>query len=272
MKKHFLKGLLVLLPCGLFGADLSPWYPRMAEIQTEFDYSYQTFKRVASDHHNYKYNGNSHFFTLSAGTSIFDWAGELELQLADTTSDDLHFDNVGLTGRVLFLSDTVGDPITLVAGATCSIVSKEALHDVSSFHHGRFEAVGHVAIGKEIVCHNTWSSHWWGVGFVGLADTGSPWLGANFSWENNWWDVDRLTFFVSGLYGFGGQNMRNPHHFEGYGPIHHRSVDVGFDYRHAWSCGQSLTLGYAYRAYAKNFPKNASTVTLTFIYPLGTSI
>ena len=65
-----------------------------------------------------------------------------------------------------------------------------------------------------------------------------------------------------------GGNALNLHHrFEGYGPIAHRSIDIGFRATKYTECAGNWIFEYTQRVYALNFPDYANLLRVSFIYP-----
>lgn len=264
-----LPSLLAITP--IQAADLRPWYPRFAEIQPQATYLYQNYQTVQSPDGDFHYSSNDSFLTLSAGIPYYQWYGEFDVVLANTRHRTFGLDNLNLTARYQIWDDVAGvDQYSLVGGLTVFTAVKRAVRDISSFHHGQIEAEAHLAIGKETSdnCERFWNSRWWGIVAVGIADIGSPWLRLNYQWEKNFFDIYQWGVFANTLWGFGGDNLSH-HHFRGYGPIGHRSVDVGLFATYNFEWGGILTASYAFRAYARNFPANTNLLSISFLYPFG---
>ena len=166
------------------------------------------------------------------------------------------------------MDDDIGDPFSLTMGLSLNRAWREAVNDISSFHHGRNEAFLHMAIGKQDIQGSTWLSRWWGVVGIGTADRWTPWIVANAAYEWNQYDPHRLRLYVNSLWGCGTRKL-DVCDFGGYGPLDHRSIDIGLYYSYELDYYGMLSIDYAHRVYARNFPDNANIVTLSYIYPFG---
>ena len=144
------------------------------------------------------------------------------------------------------------------------------MHDISSFHHGHIEGEVHLSFGKKYgyPCSKDYLFRWWNVVGIGIADEGSPWIREDAACEYNYDDVHQFRGFVNTLWGTGKDNL-HPHHFKGYGNIKHKSVDVGIRYGYTIGCWGTLSIQYARRVYAYNFPKNANLALFEYYFPFG---
>lgn len=260
----------LLLPGLLLATDLTPWLTKDLEFQSQLSGLFQFYPKIAAKHGSIHRSGNDQFYTFSLALSAFDWSGEIESTLAHTRRQDYLCDNVRLTGRYRWLDDIPGDaPFSLVTGLTLTQAFKHSLRDISSFHHGQFEAEAHIAIGKECSCERFWSSRWWGVFALGHGNHGDPWLRTESAWEKNWWDTHQLRVFANSLWGLGNKRISTVNHFRGYGPIAHQSIDIGLRYTYLFEFSGIISFEYAYRPYASNFPENTSLLFARFLYPFG---
>lgn len=260
-------GLLLFVPQLLVGTELMPWFSRDFEIQTRATYLYQHYDRInKSSHHSFSYHAHDHFLGLSAGISACDLSAEVELQAANTRRER-GLECLRLTGRYLLSNDILDDCISSAVGFTLTEVSHCALRDPSVFHHGRIEGEFHLSFGKELSCLNFWSSRFWGVVGIGIADRGWPWLRADAVFEKNWCDQHQISLFVHTLWGLGHHDISRC--FHGYGNIQHRSVDLGFKYTYLLECGMTASFAYSHRVYAVNFPAQANIFAVSILYPFG---
>lgn len=268
MKKLF---LTLFLPLSLFAIDLEPWYTPSFEFQSELTWFYQSYDKVEVWDSSIPYKSNDNFAKARLGMSILDtYDIQVEVVGGETRAHSFNFDHVSLTLRYLLMDDVEGDLFSLVVGATGIHANKQAVDDVSSFHHGQSEGELHVSIGKEIPRWDTWSSHWWLVGAVGCADQGSPWVRGNAYAEYQLPTRNLfIRFFGESLWGLGGKNITNITHFKGYGDIKHQSVDAGFRVTYRTDYCGSFYLQYARRFLARNYPKNTNLLTISYVYPFG---
>lgn len=250
-------------------AVLAPWYPRMFEIQPEIEWSSQHSNGAACGHKNRAKSLNANFFQASAAAAVFDYAAEIDLRLAESTYRNFGYDSLTISGRYLLADDVSGaSPFSAIATLSVSSAARTAVRDLTSFHHGKLEGILHLSVGKESACGQFWTSRYWGTVGLGMADVGSPWLHARLCAEINHMDRHSGLIFVDGLVGFGQKDL-SLHHFKGYGPIAHRSLDVGLNYKYAFEMGLNVDIGYSYRLVARNFPKHTNNFYLALGYPFG---
>lgn len=270
MIKKFILTSFCATPIFCFGTVLQPWYPeRGVELQGRAEYLFQGFNTVRSTDHNFSYRARDSFLDLSVLGSVEGYGAELELILSDTKAHTFYPDSLKMTGRVQLTNDSAGDDLSVIVGATAILPTSHALKDISSFHHGHFEGELHVSLGKEIVCYNWWTSRYWSLCSLGCAtDEGSPWLRINFNYESNWERQYFFHLFVNSLFGFGRKPIHKDH-FHGYGSVAHRSIDLGGRLSYLFENDFTISLGYAFRVYAQNFPEYANLVTLSVVYPFS---
>lgn len=266
--KKWLIGLLLFLPFYGQTVDLKPWYPRSLQLQGIVDYRYQSYNRLDAPGKNRHFSSDDHFVDASLMAVYDPYSIQLEIEFADTRKRNFDWDHIGVTGRYQFLDDNVGDPISLTAGVTLSRAWREALNDISSFHHGQNEAFFHMAIGKQSIHGSTWSDRWWGIIGLGIADRWTPWIVANAAYEWNQYDPHRFKVYINTLWGCGGSKLRLKD-FGGYSRVNHKSIDIGAAYLYEFEFFGTVSLSYSRRVYAHNFPDNANILTIQYNYPFG---
>ena len=270
MFKNFLI-LSLSLPFLIAATDLKPWYETDLEVVSRTKLMYQSFQKVETSRGETSYPSNDMFLTQSFGSSFDVYAGEVEMTAAATRKQHFNLDNLKLTGRYRLMNDVAYDPVSLVAGLSLIQVGKPALFDPASFHHGRFEVEAHLAIGKEVSQNQFWLKRYFGVFAFGLS-SGSPWVRADFTYEQNFCDLHQLKVFANTLFGLGSRDLRLSD-FHGYRSIRHQSIDLGIGYSYFLEkIGGMLVGEYSYRVYAKNFPKNASRLSVSLQIPFGLGI
>lgn len=263
----------LLVPCCLLGIDYRPWYPKWLEPQAQLTYLFQSYQSLERPGHDVHHSSQDSFVFTSLGMAALGFYGELDLNFAKTHERNFAVDSYYIEARYQIFDDVADeDPVSLIAGITIGKASRPALHDYSSFHHAQFEGEIHVAVGKEKSCEQFWTSRWWGVLGIGGGDVGSPWIRCNANWEKNYLECGKWGVFINTLWGLGGNNLSRREEFKGYGPIAHRSIDLGAFYTYPFECGGEFTVSYAFRPYAFNFPQNTSLFSLTFLHPFGTGI
>jgi hypothetical protein len=253
----------------LDATDFKPWFGPL-EIDGRITNTVQFYQSVDTKcGARYRSDcGNFTDFSLE-GAVLDQFAVELEAVTAITRHRSFGLDSLRLTGRYLWMNDIVDDPVSLTTGVTISPVFKPSRHDIAIFHHGGIEFEAHAAVGQETSCMQFWTSRWWGVGGIGIADQGYAWLRANLNWEHNWWDLHRIRLLVKTLWGLGHKNLHSAYHFKGYGSIRHQSIDLGFRYTYGFCYGIDLSVEYGYRVYSRNCPENVNFFIVELFYPIG---
>ncbi len=258
------------LPLLAFATELSPWYPRIFEIQPLVEYHSLHSKTVASSHGDFRRRLNANFLHGSISAAYYEWYGEAEVLLADDTQRSFGYDSATATVRYQLSDDVPGDSFfSSVIGFSLRSAGRQALNDLSSFHHGKIESLIHLSVGKEFSYGQDWSSRFWGALGLGCADVGSPWIFFRLSGERKYCVNHQLGLFVDGLFGLGGNSLSKHKHFHGYGPIDHHSIDISAAYSYLFEYGSKASLGGSYRVYARNFPKKAYCISISFLYPFG---
>ncbi len=249
--------LAFVIPGMLFATDFAPWYGNDLEFHPRETYIFQ------------KYCNNTNNILISGLEGSYDvYQIDAELNLSHTKARRFGFDDFHLTGRYRFLNDIVGDPVSVVAGVTLIRACHKSVKDKNTFHHGLNEAEFTASVGKEESMGDDWTSRSWALGALGTSDRGSPWARLDLVWEKNYCHRRFLRIFANSLFGFGSRNLHS-RHFSGYGDIRHRSIDLGFEYKMYVIETSELTLGYSYRPYAENFPKQVNSFMIRLMYPFG---
>lgn len=271
MRQTKLLFLLLFIPLLCEATDLKPWFGNEYEVEIRAKILYQNYDSISIPHHrSFKHNENDAFMTLSAAYPFKRYCGEFEATAADTRYQRYRWDNFRITGRYQWLTEAHGDDFTLVTGITLTEPFSRALHDISSFHHGHIEGEFTLSFGQKygFPCSNDYVFRWWNVTGVGTSDVGEPWAREDLACEYNYEDIHQLRGFVHTLWGFGKRNLR-PHHFKGYGKINHKSVDLGIRYSYSLGCWGTVSIQYARRVFAYNFPENANLALFEYYFPFG---
>ncbi len=268
--KRFLLWIVALLPALVSGTELAPWFGESFQLDLRGSVYLQQFTFIATKQPN-RYSSFDQFYTASLSTNVMDIVnGEAELTLANTRHRSFGFDNVRFTGRTLVWDDITGDLLSLTVGATVTAANRCAVDDLGSFHHGTLALESHLAFGRETPCAQFWFLRWWGVLGYGIANEGKPWFRGDLYWARNFWDTREIRLFVHSLWGLGDHSIKLDKKFHGYGPIKHRSVDLGIRFCSQIDCVDStLSFEYVRRLHALNFPKYANVFMFRIFYPLG---
>ncbi len=248
---------------------IRPWLGDDLQPLLETRFSVQEFDKVRIKNNSTPFCSLSYFFDVGGYIAYAPYSLELETGFAGTPCNHFNWEDFRLTGRYQLMDDISGaDPISAVAGFTVSRTNRRYVNDISTFHHARWEYLFHGSIGKEFPSGLTWGSRTWAFGGLGTADEGSAWFFAHLEIEKNCCDRYWGGIFLDGLFGLGGQPLTLLN-FNGYGPVQHRSIDIGAHINLSlWEYG-SVCARYSYRVWAYNFPAEAHLVTLRYEYPIG---
>ena len=262
--------LMLMLTFGSAGAThIRPWLG--VELQPLLDsrLAVQKFDRVRIQSEALPCGSRDFFFDLGAYFAYAPYSLELETGFAGTSRHHFNWEDFHLTGRYQLMDDITGaDIVSLVAGFTVSRTNRRYVEDISTFHHARWEYLFHASVGKEFPQGPIWVSRAWAFGGFGSGDEGSVWLFSHLEYEKNcrdrfWWGA-----FLKGLFGLGDKPLAL-NNFTGYGPVEHRSIDIGAHLDISlWEYGY-ITAQYSYRIWAYNFPDCAHLATLRYEYPFG---
>ena len=282
MLKFKILFLLLLISSMCQATDLKPWFGNEYEVELRATVLYQNYDSLAvSRRHRFReycFNRNCFnrsendvFTTFSATYPFMRYCGEFEGTVAHTHHQNYRWDNFRFTGRCQFLNEIEGDCVSAVVGLTVMEPFSRALHDISSFHHGHIEGEATLSFGKQYgyIEENVHQYRWWNVVGLGSSDVGSPWIREYAAMEYNYHNSHHVRAFVDTLWGTGSENLK-VYCFSGYGNIKHRSVDVGLRYAYESDCFGTLSLQYARRVYAFNFPENTNLVLFEYYLPFGT--
>ncbi|CDZ81183.1 hypothetical protein BN1013_01714 [Candidatus Rubidus massiliensis] len=271
MFKQFIASLALFVAFqASFASELMqrPWNTRYAEFYPQIPYRLQTFKKIESNHQNYRYNSHDSFVSPSIALSVEPFSLEFETELAKTRKRNFGLDHVSLTGRYQLTNDIIGDFLSIIGGIKWIRAISKAVKDPASFHHGKTEFEFFLTFGKELTKYNDWNNRWWVFTALGVADRGYPWLRGNLGWQFKHCQDHVFELYVKTLWGFGPKNFHLPH-FKGYGHINHQSIDIGAAFEKRFDNEGTLRLEYRQRVFAKNFPKDTHQWIISYLYPFG---
>jgi len=265
--------LLLFVPLLSWATDRKPWFGNEYETEWQLSLLYQNYTTLATaDRSRCKRDENDTFLTLGATYPFKRYSGEFEITGANTRHQKHRVDNLRLTGRYQWMND-IDEPLSMVTSITVGQSYTRAVHDISSFHHGRIEGEACFSYGKKYGYpgSNKFLFRWWNILTIGQAEQGRPWLRGDAACEYNYGDVHQFRGFVNTLWGMGNKKL-HPNCFDGYGNIKHQSVDLGIRYGYTIGRWGTLNMEYARRIYARNFPKNSNLVLLKYYLPFGTQV
>ena len=248
--------------------EYQPWFGPEKLVEIRNHVTYRHTPKVQAGTGRVRYYSNDFLGTSSASlVPTTAYSIEAEISTAETNQRTWGVNDAKIAGRYLFWDDITGDPISLSFGAVIGRASHIAIHDISTFHHGKWEYEGHAAFGKEWSCEEFWTKHLWGFVAMGIASEGSPWMRGEFYFERNYWDLYGWSVFAKSLFGLGDRPLTFPQSpissFTGYGSVCHRSVDVGGKLSYT-TCNGVLEAEYSYRPYARNYPTHSHALTISY--------
>ncbi len=261
--------MLLLIPAAAPATHIKPWFDQELQPLLDSRFAVQKFDGVRVQNEFIPCRSIDYFFDLGAYFAYAPYSLELETGFAGTSRNHFNWEDVRLTGRYQLMDDISGtDPVSAVAGFTVSRTGRRYVEDISTFHHARWEYLFHGSVGKEFPKGPIWISRAWAFGGFGSGDQGSIWIFSHIEVEKNCLDRYWYGAFLEGLFGLGDKPL-DLTDFKGYGPVEHRSIDMGAHLNISlWEYG-SITARYSYRLWAYNFPDNAHLVILRYEYPFG---
>lgn len=217
-----------------------------------------------------KANGYALSFTQGLSLAAFSMADlQLETKETRTTHNGWGFEGVHLFARYSLLNDLIGDPVSLMIGASYQFAVSHYLHDIDTFHHGTHAGALHLSIGKERSFGPTWRFHTWALIETGLGNQGSPWIRSKIAYDWNGCDRYEVGAFTEFLMGLGEHRLHLDQSFPGYSSIRHRSLDVGIRGKYLLPCMGWVEAKIGYRIWAYNFPSQDIAGELKWVVPFS---
>ena len=262
--------LLPFLASSLWGLEIKPWFHNTWEFIFTSSYSYGRFNSVQNGRPQLKkpFNENLVSFDLEFSPSP-NWDFDTDIEFAATTAESLGVRSGAIQARYLWLDDVLGDPVSLTTGLSIRGVSGRSLRDISCPYHFHLNFEAHAAVGKEWDQRFDWQMRVYGLGAIGMANSGYPWTRAFGMVEGNIQCKHRLGLFTEGYFGFGHHKQVRTKRFNGYADIRHRSIDAGIQYTYVFEIWGQLSLAYAHRFYARSFPEKVNFFTLSYTLPFS---
>jgi hypothetical protein len=248
---------LLLLPLALWATETRPWFEPVLEPEIEAGYSYETYDG------GYIHRAKGGMFINPLDTI----SAELEVGLAGSRQFPFYFNFGALTGRYQLLDQLDGHLATVATGLSVFFSSVTSRRDFATPFLGPIDWELHVAIGRELDCGKWWLLRGWGWGGAAISHGGAPRLRGQLAIEANWCDLHQLGVATWGVFGFGKRQLSEIPHFQGYGPVQTRAVDVGLFYTLCTLYGR-LQLEYRYRPYARNYPRRDHRIGGLLFIPL----
>ena len=272
LKKYY---SLLLSACSLpalaFSLDEKPWFGDVYEFRADAGFTYSYFNKVqgavkqpSSPSNNYLAFGGFGF-TLSESIDV-----DFDIEMARTPRQNFSFRSSAIQARYRFLDDIAGDPVSVVAGINFRGVGAKSVRDISSPYASYLNFELTTAIGKEHTVGPSWSIRGYGLGALGMANNGYPWVRIfGFFEGKSSMDTHRGGVFTEGYFGFGKKNHVNIDHFHGWGNIQHDSIDVGAFYGYKFDLWGVLSIAYSCRVFAHNYPEYEQKATIRYEIPFS---
>ncbi|GEM_PF-2460418 len=262
--------LLLTLPMALTAIELEPWIPEPYLPQFKAAYSPEHFNnvRVGSTKTPYRSTAHSMDFSLF-GAVTEQFMVELSFNCIGTSQNHFGMNDAQLTGRYQFWNDITGENFASVTlGTTVSYANWPFVRDLAVFHHGQWEFLTHLSIGREEPCGGAWSSRSWGVVGIGSANEGSVWVFSKLQHERAFSACLRGGAYLGTTVGFGSNPLSIPT-FAGYGSLRHRSVDFGVQAEYTVGVYGFIRAEYSFLPWSQNFPIYVNRFAISFYYPIG---
>ncbi len=266
-----LRTLLVLCSAsmGLFGFEEKPWLGNTLEFYVDSAYSFYRFSSVANAKPGLHRSFNANLLTFDLGVPIDAFEGALELEFADTTKQSLGRRSVAVMFRMRWLDDIVGDPVSLTTGVSVRQTAYASLKDISCPSSSRWDFEAHAAVGKEWSSGADWMSRVYGIGALGQGVNGLPWTKAKLAYDLHQPGSHIWEFYGLGYWGFGSRHTVHIHHFHGWGPYNHSSVDLGLGYAFLFGEWGYLRFDLYQRVYSKVYPSYQTGVVAMYHFPFS---
>jgi len=266
----FFSFLLFLAPFAGFALEVQPWFGEVYEFHFFSSYAYRYFDRVQNGIPQLTSMFHSNVLSLGLDFSPSpEWSIDADLQFADTTEESPNFRSTALQARCLWKDDIVGDPITLATGMNVRFTNTASLRDVSCPYHSHLDFEVNVSLGRELEASDTLRFRAWGFGAIGQGIRGSPWVRAIVAFEGNYDDLHKFAIYAEGMNGYGRHTHVYIDHFDGYGKIRQKSVDLGVRYGIRIGVWGTLRAEYTRRVLAKSCPQVANTFIFSYLLPFS---
>ncbi len=262
--------LLICCPFSAFTLQTKPWLGNKYEFDLESVFIYSRYRKVEGASRQLTRPSNDYDLFFDVGFTPYSTMDvRAEIELAETPRQNFNWRSAAIQARYQWLDDISGDPISFTTGVNVRAVPHHSLRDVSCPYasYANYELTA--AVGKEWSQEGDWVMRTYGYASIGIANHGSPWSQALATWQFNWQDTHALFLFGLGDFGFGDKQHVNVHHFNGWGKFLHQSVDVGIVYRYCTGIWGAISVSYAYRVFAHNFPEHVNFFAVAYTLPFS---
>jgi hypothetical protein len=269
MKQPLIAGFLAL-SSPIFALETQPWIGNKYEFDFESAFVYSRYHKVQGAATQLKGPSNVYDLFLDFGfTPEANVDVRAEIEFADSPQMNFNWRSIAIQGRYQWLDDISGDTVSLTTGLNIRGVPDRALHDVSCPYSSNANIELTAAVGKEWSTDGAWRMRTYGYATLGMANQGYPWTQELLVLQYNWRDTHALFLYGAGYFGFGNHQHVLVNHFDGWGNIQHQSIDLGFTYRYKFGIWGTLSLFYAHRVFAHNFPEHVNFVGIAYRIPFS---
>ena len=253
-----------------FSIELQPWFGDVYEFHFLGSYAYSWFHSVQGSRppFNQFFQSNLIYLALDFSPSPV-WSVDMDLQFADTSKVPFNFRSAAVQARYLWLDDIVGDPVSLVTGASIRTTATSSLKDVSCPSHGNVDFEVNFSLGKEFDSSDRWRFRTWVFGAVGHANRGAPWVRGTVALETNINDVHKWAVFADGVNGYGRHTHINVDHFFGYARVREKAIDLRIRYGCRTGVWGTVRLEYMHRVLAKAAPQRVNAFIISYLLPFS---
>lgn len=261
--------LFCLIATQAFALEQEPWFGNAFEWILKTDYTYSRFTSVANSVCPLSSPSNDHLVVLDLLFSPPEYSATFEAELVETPRQPFSWRSFALQAEKEWLDDIAGDPVSLATGLNFRAVSTKSLHDISSPYHANGNLEATVSVGKEWSQEAFWTNRLYALFGVGCGNRGSPWVRSLLSYGYNIEDTHHFSLWGETYIGTGEQTEVLIDHFDGYGKIAHRSLDLGVSYAYLFSIWGSFHFEYVRRVIARSFPERVNFFTFRYELPFS---
>jgi hypothetical protein len=265
------KGLAIALLCTELSAfEMKPWLGNYLEFEFDAAYTYYRFTKVNNACKQISSPWNNQLLAFDLSLPLWETVSLIaETEFAHTPKQPWGYRSAAIEARYQCLDDIIGDPISLVLGFNYRNVSYDSNRDVSSPYHARQNIEANVSIGKEWDYRQWWLFRLFGFVGLGIGSKGSPWNLFHIEFQANAPQRYYWNLFAESYIGYGGERTVDVNCFDGWGPIQHRSIDLGVGFNYRLSVWGTIALNYIYRPYAHSYPQNVNFLVLSYRLPFS---
>ena len=250
--------------------EYATWLGNVYEFEAKGIYEYAHSNKLDTAHGDKSHTLHSNLLKVGLlFTPHPEWDLELEAGVAETTKHNLAYDETKLAVRHVWLNELTGDPVSLTTGVTLGLQQEKFLRDLSLIRHGPFEALFHVAVGREFGYSDTQYYNAWVMGQVGTANKSSDWVHAEGHLD---WIISETHFFDLFLKlerGSGDKKLHTGRHFHGYSHIAYRFADLGLRYEYCINSVGKVYVEAKKRLHARFCPKGLYALEVGFDIPFS---